>query len=314
MKVLVTGADGFIGSSVSEILVRRGLDVRCGVRQYRHDRLLPSAEICVVGDVNARTDWREALKGVEVIVHLAAIAHVHGIMTSEAYNIVHETNVIGLRHLLACAQSSGVRRVVYLSSTSVYGGDSKVAPLVERSPLDPLPGLGQLKLEAERVLMDAKHAIDVVILRAPMVYGPGNKGNMLRLLRLVNSGVPLPLGNANAPRDMLGIDNLADIVALCVRHRDVTGDIFLVRDGDPISTAGLVRALSRLLGKRPMVFPVPKGLLKTAAMIIGREQELSRLVSPLELDDARFLARTGWHPVCTLSEGLSKTVDWFLNV
>lgn len=311
MKVLVTGASGFIGTRTCLVLAARGHQVRAAVRRAVPSVAIPGIEHCLVGDIHASTDWRQAVHDVDAVVHLAGMAHVLQKDAATAIEAFRQVNVHGTLGLHKAAESAGVRRFVNVSSIAVLGQSTEGEPWSDTSPPNPVNAYGRSKWEAEQALLRSPSSLQAVSIRPPMVYGPGCPGNLHRLLRLVRSGLPLPLASASGRRDMIGLENLIDILALCLVAPNVTGQTYVVCDGLPVSTSELIRVLSEKMGRRPRLLPMPERLLAGAAGLLGRADDVQRLFKPLRIDDRRFRQHTGWSPATSLDQGLEQTVRWF---
>jgi len=311
MRVLVTGANGFVGRALGRELLRRGRRVRAAVRR---DAGLPDGcEARVVGDLGPDTDWSAALDGVDAVAHLAARVHVVRERAVDPSAAFRRTNVEGTLRLARSAATAGVRRLVFLSSVKVLGEATPDGPFTDSSPANPRDPYGASKREAETGLSElaARSGMEVVILRPPLVYGPGVKGNFLSLLRLIERGVPLPLGGVRNQRSLLYLGNLVDAVDLCLSHDGAAGRTFLIRDGEDLSTAELVRRLAAALGRRAPLFPLPEGVLRLAAGCIGRRAAAQRLLGSLTVDDRRIRSELNWQPPFTVDQGLAETAIWW---
>ncbi len=315
-RVLVTGATGFIGPALVEALVRRGHQVRVALR--RDTAPLPGIEYTMTGTLGPATDWRPALIGVSAVVHLAARAHV---MNSErmdgpdgALARFRAVNAAGTRQLAEAAAAAGVRRFVLLSSAKAMAEASPPGrALSEADEARPLDAYGISKREGEIALAEvaAASAMAAVIVRAPLVYGPGVKGNFLRLLRLVDRRLPLPFGAVANRRSLIARANLASALTLCLEHEAAAGRIFLVADEEDLSTPELIRRLGRALGRTPFLLPAAPGLLRGAARLFGRAAEIARLTGDLALDSSAIRAQLGWTPPLNVDQALSETAAWY---
>jgi nucleoside-diphosphate-sugar epimerase len=262
------------------------------------------------GDIGPATRWDEALAGVDVIVHLAGLAHLPDAMSSAAADTFARVNAEGTGRLASAAVGAGVRRFVLVSSALVHGEASPDRPITEDDEPAPASVYARSKLDAERRLMAAARGspLQWVVLRPPMVYGAGAKGNFRRLVQLVRTRAPMPLGAATAPRTFIGIDNLADAVVRSVEHPRAANQVFLLGDAQVTSTADLIHRIAGALGRRawtPRVSPV---LLRSAFRAAGRERDFRRLFDPMQLDTGRIRDLLGWSPPVSLDEGLRRAV------
>jgi len=292
LRIVVTGARGFVGGHVCHALADAGHEVRQAVREDW-------------GDLAARRDFTPLFEGADAVVHLANIAHRDA---DEAE--LRRVNVQGTAGLAQAAERAGVRRFVYLSSVKVHGERSHQRPLDESSPLVPEDAYGRAKLEAERALASVD-GMEHVVLRPPLVYGPGVRGNFLRLLRAIERGWPIPVSSIENRRSLLYVRNLADAVAVATVHPNAAGATFLLTDGAALSSADLVRSLATGLVRRARFLWLPLPLLTFGAALCGRRADLDRFTGSLELDDHHIRAELGWRPPYTLEEGLSATAVWF---
>jgi len=296
LRLLVTGADGFVGSALCPALSRWGHVVRRAVRRA------PAAHAentVAVGDIGPQTDWSAALSDVHVVVHLAGRAHVmrehsHPQAAQQAY---HATNVAGTERLTRCAAAAGVRRLVFVSSIKVNGEATTDAPFRESDSPRPEDDYGRSKWEAEQRLarIAAETGLEHVVVRPPLVYGPGVKGNLARLMQVIDRGWPLPLEGIDNRRSMIGLSNLVQALTLCAEHPDAAGQTFLVRDGRDLSTPDLIRMLAAALERPARLLPVPVGALRILARITG-SGALNRLTGSLRIDDERIRTRLNWRP------------------
>lgn len=309
--LLVTGANGFVGSALCEALERAGHGLRRAVRGPGNTGA-PRATVAV-GDIGAKTDWRDALAGSDCVVHLAARTHVLREAAADPLAEYRRVNVEGTRRLAEQAAAAGVRRLVFLSSVKVNGERTVSQAFVEGDPPRPEDAYGISKWEAEQELLQIARAtgLEVVVLRPPLVYGPGVKGNFLRLLRLVARGVPLPLASVHNWRSLVYLGNLVDAILTATGAPQSAGQTYLVSDGEDVPTPDLIRAIARALGAQPRLFPCPPALLRAAAALAGRGGEAARLTGSLQVDSSRIRRELGWQPPFTLGQGLAETARWF---
>ena len=276
------------------------------------DALPALVESVALDDIGAATDWRTALAGVGAVVHLAARAHVVRESSPEAHALYSAVNTRGTLRLAEAAAAAGVRRFVFLSSARVHGERSTGAPFTESSPLVADDPYGRSKADAERGLASLARAgkLDPVILRPPLVYGPGARGNFARLVALVAHGVPLPFGAVRNRRSLVYVGNLLDAIVTALDHPAAAGQTFMVSDGEDVSTPELVRRIARALGKPARLVPVPAALLRIGGALAGRSDDVTRLLDDLVVDSSKIRAFLGWSPVFTLDEGLAQTAAW----
>lgn len=311
-RVLVTGAGGFIGTTLIQVLDARGTPVRAAVRVNVMPRKadVDDVEIC---DIGPTTDWSIALQGIDAVIHLAARVHVMCETAADALGAFRSTNVAGTAHLAREAAAAGVRRFVFLSSVKVNGEATSGRPFTERDAPRPEDAYGVSKREAEDALraIGAETGLEVVILRPPLVYGPGVKANFLRLMRWVDRGVPLPLASVDNRRSLVYVGNLVDAIVRCIDEPAAAGETFLVDDGAPVSTPQLLRELGQALGRPARLWPLPPGLLSAAARLVGRADDAARLLGDLVVDSTHIRERLGWQPPFSRADGLAATARWF---
>jgi len=310
LRVLVTGADGFVGSHLCPALAAAGYAVRRAVRSLKPGETAPAIE---VGAIGAETDWTRALEGVACVIHLAARTHVLEETARDPAGEFHKTNVAATRRIAEQARAAGVRRVVYLSSVKVNGESTPLARYTEQDPPQPEDGYGRSKWAAEQALMAAAagSGTDAVVLRPPLVYGPGVKGNFRRLAALVARGIPLPFGSIRNRRSLIYVENLAHAIVASVAAPQAAGKTYLVSDDEDVSTPELVRALARALAVPARVFPFPVALLHAAGALTGRRDAIVRLTGSLAVDTAAIRRDLDWKPPYPLAHGLGRTAQWY---
>ncbi len=312
MNLLLTGASGFVGAATRAALLRQGHTLRLAVR--RTPVVAAPGETCVpVGDLDDWTEWADALTGVQAVVHLAARVHVMNETAADALSEFRRINTAGTERLARAAASAGARRLVYVSSVKVNGESTDARPFTRDDRPAPRDPYGVSKWEAEQALarVGRETGLEVVVVRPPLVYGPGVRGNFLRLLNLARLGLPLPFGAATNRRSLVYVKNLAGLLATAATHPAAAGKVYLAGDGDDLSTAELCARLARDLGKTPRLLPVPVALLRVAASLAGRTAEYQRLFGSLQVDITPATAEIGWTPPFTVGEGLRDTCEWF---
>lgn len=310
-RVLVTGGTGFVGRRLVRALIAGGYTVRLATRAVMAPPR-PDVEIVPVGPIGSRTDWREALSGIEHVVHAAAMVHVMR-PSADDEKAFHEVNALGTETLARAAASAGIRRFILLSTVKVLGEESRNRPLRDDDPPRPHDAYAKSKYEGEERAANAAAGVgmELVVLRPPLVYGPGVKGNFATLLRLCDSGLPLPLGAIRNRRSLIYVDNLVQAIITALAHKNSLSGRFLISDGEPVSTPELIRALGSALERPVRLIPVPLNLLCLTAKAFGMRPVMERLIGSLEVDDGRFRTSTGWVPNATLGDGLRATAAWW---
>jgi nucleoside-diphosphate-sugar epimerase len=314
MRFLVTGANGFVGRPLCAELLRQGHEVRAAIRSSA--QLPDGVEAVAVGDIDGDTDWTGALQGVEAVIHLAARAHVMKDKAADPLTEFLKVNLHGTENLARQASRAGVKRLVYVSSIKVNGEKTHGKhSYTEQHKPEPKDAYGISKRQAEQALLRIaqESKLEVVIVRPPLVYGPGVKGNFISLLAAIDNEIPLPLAGARNARSLVYVGNLVSALAACATQPAAAGQTYLVRDGEDISTAQLVEKIAAALGRKPHSFNIPPGLLRVVAMVLGRSAQVDRLFGSLRVNDAKLRRELGWDPPYTLEQGLRVTADWYLG-
>ncbi len=331
MRVLVTGASGFVGQALCHALIKSGHGIRCAVRAgaanknsgYSHThaeavnsvatKIREARETIDIRDIGPETNWAEALTGIEVVVHLAARVHV---LKDRARNPLAEfrlVNVAGTERLARKAALAGVRRLVYVSSIKVNGERTHEMPFTETDIPAPQDAYGLSKWEAEQALrkIAEETGLEAVIVRPPLVYGPGVGGNFLRLMDWIDGGVPMPLGSIRNSRSLIYLGNLVEALMVCAMHPLAAGKIFLVSDGEDVSTPELIRCLARAMKCRARLVPFPPVLLRLAGALAGKSAEIERLTGSLRVDSSKIFRELQWTPSFSVDQGLRETARWY---
>lgn len=305
--VAVTGATGFVGRALCQHLRARGLSVRALTRSASGGE-----DTWAVGDLGPGTDWNQSLQGVDCVVHCAARVHMVQDTDPDPLQSYRRVNVEGSRSLAIAAAAAGVRRLVFLSSLKVHGERTAPGhPFTSGMAPAPEDAYGQSKWEAEQVLHEVagRTGLELVVVRPPLVYGPGVKANFLKLMNAVARGTPLPLGSVDNRRSLLALGNLTDLLHQCVEQPAAAGHTFLASDGQDLSTPDLVRALARALDRPARLWPVPVAWLRMAGKLLGRGPQIDRLIGSLQVDIGHTRRVLGWTPRLTVEQGLRLAVQ-----
>jgi nucleoside-diphosphate-sugar epimerase len=267
----------------------------------------------LIGAIGSGTNWDGALKDVSTIVHLAARTHVTRETTSDLAATYREVNVEGTRRLARAAVEAGVGSMIFVSSIKVNGERTAIQPFREEDQPRPEDAYGRTKLEAEQVLwgIAQQSGLRVSVLRPPLIYGPGVKGNFLVLLRAIDSGVPLPLASVKNRRSLLYVDNLVSAIMACLSNPLSAGKTYLISDGLPVSTPELVRSIACALARPVRLFPFPPALLGFAGSLLGKRDQVRRLTGSLEVDSSLIRRELGWRPTRTFEQGIAETAHWY---
>jgi GT2 family glycosyltransferase/nucleoside-diphosphate-sugar epimerase len=311
-SILVTGANGFVGHAVCIEALGRGLRVKGATRTA--GELPAGVNPMVIGPIDGDTDWTEALREVDVVIHLAARVHVMKDVAADPLSEFLRVNVQGTERLARQAAQAGVKRLVYVSSIKVNGERTDGRPPFSESDAPhPQDAYAISKWQAEQSLhrIAQETGLEVVIVRPPLVYGPGVKGNFPRLLMAVDKGIPLPFAAINSMRSMIYLDNLVGVLLLCASHPSAAGKTYLVRDGDDVAIPELVHLLAKYLGKSARIFSLPVRWLRALGTLTGQQESVNRIIGSLSVNDDLVRKELDWKPQFTLQQGLQATVAWY---
>jgi len=315
MTVLVVGASGFVGRHLVRRLLADQFDLRAAV--HRHGEDFPAGvDIARGSSLDPDFDWRPALTGCDAVIHLAARVHVMRDESGDPLAAYRRVNVDGTLALARQAAATGIRRFVFLSSVKACGETTAPGrPLSEDDPARPIDPYGISKCEAELGLrkIGDETGMEVVILRPPLVYGPGVRANFLSMMKWLHRGLPLPLGGIDNRRSLIGIDNLVDLIAVCLRHPAAPGQTFFASDGDDLSTPELLRLLATALGTRARLLPVPTPVLIASATLLGQAPAAKRLCGSLQVDIGKARKLLNWAPPARPRDELDRAARWFLD-
>jgi nucleoside-diphosphate-sugar epimerase len=304
MNILLTGAGGFIGRRLAVRLADDGHDVTRVVR-----RATSAGQEVIVEDLATFRDWQSILDGIDVVIHLAGRAHILDDRASDPLEAFREINTRATAALAQGAAAAGVKRFIFLSSIGVNGNVTHQRRFSAHDVPNPQSAYAVSKYEAELALKDiaASSGLKTVIIRPPLVHGPGAPGNFEKMIQWLARGVPLPLGAIlGNRRSLVGLDNLVDLIVTCLDHPKAVGQTFLVSDGEDISTAELLRRLSRSLHLAPRLFSVPPWMLRFAVRVAGKKEIAQRLLDNLQVDIAHTRETLGWTPPFSVDEGFAR--------
>ena len=312
-KILVTGASGFIGQSLCETLSKSGRLVLGAVRNLNSILINKNVKYVSIGDISFKKDWKNFLYGIDCIIHCAGTAH--KMNNDKNFDVYRSTNIDGTNHLAEQAAEAGVKRLIFLSSIKVNGESTNNIKSQKKFSNNDIPAPMDLysvsKLNAERVLWEvsSKTGLEVAVLRLPLVYGYGAKGNLQKLIKFVRSGIPLPLSLVKNQRSMIGTDNLVDLLIRCIDHPEASGKTFLASDGEDLSTPEFIKLIASSMGKKANLFPFPISMLKFLASVLGKRDEIDRLVGSLRIDDSYTKEILNWTPPISVEEGIRRMVQ-----
>jgi len=308
MKIMVTGANGFIGKSICDLLDDSATRLIKVVRRPQNINEIG------VGEIDCNTVWRKALEGVDVVVHTAARVHVMNDYVDDPLSEFRKVNVEGTLNIARQAAAANVNRFIFISSIKVNGESTTLGkPFTADDQPNPADSYGISKCESEVGLRNLaeESGMEVVIIRPPLVYGPGVKANFLSMMRWVKRGVPLPLGAIHNKRSLVAIDNLVDLIKACIEHPRAANQIFLAGDGEDLSTTELLLRIGKALGKPARLAPFPVSLLTFVASLLGKTDVAQRLCGSLQVDISKARTLIGWEPPISVDEGLRRTVENF---
>jgi nucleoside-diphosphate-sugar epimerase len=313
-KTLVTGASGFVGSFLVKVLEENSsFSVVASVRNKSQNT---DPRFVEVGDMDGSTDYSRVVSGIDVVIHTAARAHIMDDTVAEPLTEYRITNVKGTLNLAQQSVAAGVKRFIFISSIKVNGESTTGRkPFSIECNSAPEDAYGLSKCEAEEGLrkLASESDMEVVIIRPPLVYGPGVKGNFFSLLKYSSGGMPLPLALVNNQRSMIYVGNLTDFIVRCIEHPAAANETFLVSDGDDISLRSLIINIRNAFGRSSRLLPIPVLLFNIVGVLLGKQAMLDRLVGDLQIDSSKARKLLSWIPPFTIKQGIAVTVNDYKN-
>lgn len=317
MKILVTGANGFVGLPLSQYLLTAGHQVVGAVRFHDSiSRINSPTHLKVIGDIDEITDWQDCLGSVDCVIHLANRAHVMDEQSSNSLALYRKVNTGGTLNLARQAAAAGVKRFIFISSIKVNGESTlpsqTLTPKNQHIPIDSY-GLSKFEAELGLRLIAEQTGLEIVVIRPPLIYGPGVKANFLKMMQWVEKGIPLPLGAIQNQRSMLGLDNLINFIELCMTHPDAAGQTFLVSDDHDVSTTELLKEIASAMHYPPRLISLPQSFVEKLLILLGQRHISEKLCGSLQLDISLAKKHLSWQPPHTFKDQLSKTVLDYLS-
>jgi nucleoside-diphosphate-sugar epimerase len=318
MKVFITGATGFVGRALVSELVSSDVEVVATVRNITAElpervRQIVFDDLSQLSEINSLID---ILSDVEIVIHTAARAHVMRDSISDPLNEYRKMNVTATKELARQAAEAGVKRFIFVSSVKVNGESTSHNQMFsETDEPQPVDEYGLSKLEAEQALIDMRKVspMKVVIIRSPLVYGPGVKANFANVIKSINKGWSLPFGRVHNKRSMIAIDNLIAFIKLCMSHPAAANELFLIADKEDISTTALLKNIAKAYGVKSILLPIPVALMSGLAKLLGKQDLADRLFGNLQIDTSKARRILNWSPVITMDEQLEKMADFDKN-
>ena len=309
MKTLITGASGFVGAAVYSRLMSESLDTLPVYRNDHHSGL-------AIGDINGSTDWSSALSNITHVIHTAARVHIMKESVTDPLEAFRKVNTEGTLNLARQAAEAGVTRFIFISSIKVNGEQTKAGMAFSEedvsAPDDPY-AISKHETEIGLRNLAAETGLEIVVIRPPLVYGPGVKANFLSLMKLVRIGIPLPLGGIDNRRSMVFLDNLVDFISTCLHHPKAKNQTFLVSDGEDLSVTQLLRQLASAMNMPSRLIHVPSTWLQLGLSLVGKKSIADRLCGSLQVNITKAQVQLGWSPKSSVDEGIKKTAKFFLE-
>ena len=318
-KILVTGSTGFVGKVLVKYLLKKGYDVRAAIHNdidtLNSDINVEKVNYDLVSDDN---DYNRLLTGIDIVIHLAAIAHQLDINHEEHKELYEKANNLAVKKLAEAAVEYGVQRFIFISTIKIngennnYNESNKISAFMENDKPNPTDPYALSKYRAELAVRNICYEshMEYVILRPTIIFGPGIKANFLNLINLINKGFPLPLASVNNRRSLIYVDNLCHAISTCVSHPNAANSLYLIKDTD-CSIVDLIKTIAHALNKSPVLLPFPLPLLKICGYLTGRKKQIDKLTESLLVDNSLIKDKIEWMPLISFTEGIEKTIQWY---
>jgi UDP-glucose 4-epimerase len=316
LNILVTGATGFIGQRlIQHLLAQTSFNISALVRDRNHS-FPAKIKILLVPTIDGDTDYSSYLDNIDIVIHLAARVHRMGDLGSSSYLAYKATNTDGTSRLAEQAANAGVKRFIYISTIKVNGELTTIgAPFTADDTPQPSDPYAVSKHKAEQALQSLSKTtgLEYVIIRPPLVYGPGVKANFEKLIGLIHRNIPLPLGAINNQRSLVSIDNLISLITQCITHPQAANQVFLVSDDKDLSTTALLEMIAEAMNRPVRLLPIPETILTYAAKLFGKSDIAKRLIGNLQIDLSKTKSLLDWQPEITPEEGIRKATQSFIH-
>lgn len=311
-KILITGGNGFVGKAICDKLKTYNYKLNISSRNNLSQQA-SGLNVYNIGEIDQKNNWLDALNGVNCVIHCAGKTHVMNDSIDDSLFSFRKVNVNGTINLARQAVFCGVKRFIFLSSIKVNGESTEISSMFKYNDIPkPEDSYGVSKWEAEKELwkISKQTGLEVIIIRAPLVYGPKVKGNLKRLINLIHLGVPLPFSQIKNKRSMIGIDNLVDVIIRCIFHPKAASKTFLVSDEEDLSTPDLIKHIAFSMKCKAILFPLPISLLKFFGFILGKKNEINKLIGSLKVDISYTKETLNWEPSLCVKDGVKKMIDY----
>lgn len=311
MSLLVTGATGFVGNQLLQQLAKNAEFQLCAAVRNSVENLPTGVSTYEVGNIDVDTNWYDALTGCKTIIHTAARAHIMSDVAKNPLSEFRRVNVDGTLNLARQAIERGVKRLIFISSIKVNGEGTANRIYRFDDLAAPEDDYGISKWEAEQGLkaLCSSSSMELVIIRPPLIYGPGVKGNLLLLSKAIDREFPLPLGSIKNQRDMLSLNNLIDLIKTCIDHPEAAGQVFLASDNEPVSTPQLIKLMAIGRENKVRLWSVPVFVLSLFACLVGRQAMLKRLASDFRIDIRHTMNTLDWIPPFSVAQSMRWAFD-----